>query len=51
MIVLEPCFDFPPSLLKIQKVSSLIEQGYQFSKAELLSRMPNHFGDNGGIQG
>jgi NTE family protein len=43
MIVLEPCFDFPPSLLKIQQVSSLIEQGYQFTKAELLRRMPDHF--------
>lgn len=47
MIVLEPCFDFPPSLLKIQQVSSLIGQGYQFTKAELLRRMPDHFGSVG----
>lgn len=42
MIVLEPCFDFPPAMLKIQQVSSLIEQGYQFANAELLRRMPDH---------
>ncbi len=38
MIMLEPCFDFPPTLLKIQQVSSLITQGYQFTKAELSRR-------------
>lgn len=43
MIMLEPCLDFPPSMLKIRQVSSLIEQGYQFSKAELLRRVPDHF--------
>ncbi|PIQ81552.1 MAG: hypothetical protein COV76_08250 [Candidatus Omnitrophica bacterium CG11_big_fil_rev_8_21_14_0_20_64_10] len=48
MIVLEPCFDLPSDLLKIRQVSSLIQQGYQFSKAELLSRMPDHFRDHTG---
>jgi len=38
MIVLEPCFDFPPTMLKIQQVSSLIEQGYRFARAELSRR-------------
>lgn len=48
MIVLEPCFDLPSTLLKIQQVSSLIRQGYQFSKAELLRRMADHFQNNTG---
>ena len=38
MIVLEPCFEFPPAMLKIQGVSSLIERGYQFTKAEFSRR-------------
>jgi len=38
LIILEPCFDFPPSILKLEAVQSLIEQGYQFAKAELLRR-------------
>lgn len=51
MIVLEPCFDFPPAMLKIQQVSSLIEQAHRFAKSELTRRMADHFGDNRGIQG
>lgn len=38
LIVLEPCFDFPPSILKIERVQFLIEQGYRFAKAELARR-------------
>ncbi|MBI1953868.1 MAG: patatin-like phospholipase family protein [Candidatus Omnitrophica bacterium] len=48
MIVLEPCFDFPLAMLKIQQTSLLIEQGYQFAKTELLRRMPDHFQDHPG---
>ncbi|MBI3011272.1 MAG: patatin-like phospholipase family protein [Candidatus Omnitrophica bacterium] len=37
-IILEPCFDFPPSILTLSGVQSLIEQGYEFAKAELTRR-------------
>lgn len=35
LIVLEPCFDFPPSFLRIEQVQSLSQQGYEYAKAEL----------------
>lgn len=38
LIVLEPCFDFPPSILKIERIQSLIEQGYRFATADLARR-------------
>lgn len=37
-VILEPCFDFPPSILTLTGVRSLIEQSYQFAKAELTRR-------------
>lgn len=37
IVVLEPCFNFPPSVLRIEQVHSLIEQGYEFAKRELTS--------------
>lgn len=37
MIVLEPCLNFPPSLLRIEEVHRLIEEGYQFARRELVS--------------
>ena len=37
IIVLEPCFDFPPSILKIEQVHRLIEEGYQFARDQLAS--------------
>lgn len=38
LILLEPCFDFPPSVLTIARVASLIEESHQFVKAELRRR-------------
>lgn len=38
LIVLEPCFDFPPSILRVEAVGSLVEQSYQFARGELLRR-------------
>jgi len=40
LILLEPCFDFPPSLLKLELkgVQPLIEQAYQFTMAKLTRR-------------
>lgn len=38
LIILEPCFDFPPSILKLASVTSLIEQAYAFVSAELVRR-------------
>lgn len=35
LVVLEPCFDFPPSPLRVEKVQPLIRQGYEYAKAEL----------------
>jgi len=51
LIVLEPCIDFPPSLLKPAGVASLIEQGYAFVSAELqrgdLTRAPEMTAEGG----
>ena len=37
IIMLEPCLNFPPSILKVEQVCSLIQQGYQFAKGQLAS--------------
>ena len=35
LIILEPCFDFPPSILKLAGVGALIQQSYAFASTEL----------------
>lgn len=35
LVVLEPCFDFPPSPLRVERVQALIRQGYEFARQEL----------------
>lgn len=35
ILLLEPCLNFQPSVLRIERVPELIHQGYEFAKAEL----------------
>ena len=45
LVILEPCLDFPPSILKLDRIEALVEESYRFVRAELLSR---HFGREDG---
>lgn len=36
LIILEPCFEFPRSTLRIERVTSLIDLSYEFVRAELV---------------
>lgn len=38
LVILEPCFDFPRSILKLADVALLIQQSYAFASAELWRR-------------
>ena len=38
LVILEPCFDFPSSILKLDRIESLVEESHRFVRAELLRR-------------
>lgn len=44
LVILEPCLEFPPSILKLDRIDALVEESYRFARAELLRR---HFGSDG----